>query len=354
MPTRLGSFAALMVFLAPVPAQADPVEHGALRLEWSAPGGCPNGIEVLERIETLLGARVADLRAEPISAKGKVTQIEPLRFALELETHQRDQRFVRSMQAPSCAELSDAGALVLALAIDPTLAERQARAADEQVPETSAFSSEPPPLPPAKPAPPTPKPAGPVQSLDSTFQRDEPPEVEPKRSGPAPEWSARAGLVADVGSVASVAFGPRAAVAAGWGALRVELGFLWLPPARTITAENPERGGDIDLVAGDLAGCFLPARGDFEVEGCVGFELGRVHGAGFGTVEQGEGSALWFGGGVVGITRYWVTHSIALAATAGLLVVPQHTEFTLENVGVVHDVPWAVGRFGVAVETEFE
>ena len=145
MRLRLGALAPLVVLALASPARAQPLERGALRLEWTAPGGCPNGVEVVDRIETLLGVRIADLAPEPIVARGKVREVGALRYELTLETHQREQRFVRSMQAPSCAELSDAGALVLALAIDPTLAERQARSSAETAPGTSALPTEPPP-----------------------------------------------------------------------------------------------------------------------------------------------------------------------------------------------------------------
>src|SRR5262245_20977934 len=159
-------------------ARAEPLERGALRLDWSAPGGCPNGVEIAQRIEALLGAPITAMTPEPIVARGKVTEVGPLRYELELETRQRDQRFVRSMQAPSCAELSDAGALVLALAIDPTLAERRARGA-QPPPATDALPTD---LPPAE-APAAAEPAQPapaakperrvVTTLDSADPREE-------------------------------------------------------------------------------------------------------------------------------------------------------------------------------------
>jgi hypothetical protein len=351
MPPRLGITLFLGALLLPSAARADPLERGALRLEWRAPGGCPNAVEVLDRVETLLGARVADLAPEPISATGTVTELEPQRFELVLETEQRAQRFARSMQAPTCAELSDAGALVLALAIDPNLVERQAQAARAQS-ETSALPTEAPTPSAPKPAPE--KPRAPVRTLDSPAEPDAPAPREPKRGDTLPEWSARIGVVADFGTVADVAFGPRATGEAGWDAFRLDVGFVWLPPARSITAENPQRGGDIDLVAGELSACFLPLRGKLEVGGCADAEIGRLHGAGFGTVTEDEGTALWLGFGASGLGRLAATDSIALVANVGFLAPTQEIEFTLENVGLVHRIPSVVGRVGLGVETEFE
>jgi hypothetical protein len=344
-------FVAIVAAAWPRVARAEPLERGALRLEWSAPGGCPNAVEVVERIETLLGTRVADLAPEPIAARGRVRQIEPLRYELELETHQRDQRFTRSMQAPSCAELSDAGALVLALAIDPALAERRARAAEQKPLETST-----PPVEPAAAEPVAPKPrVAPIVDAPPPVlrSRDEPRENRTERAS-AREWSARIGLLADVGTISTgAAFGMQVAAGLGVGLFRGELGISWLPSVRTVTAVQPDRGGDIDFLAAALSGCAFPFRGPVDVRGCAGFELGRLHGAGFGTVVESEGSAPWYGFGASGVIRLKASESMAAVVSGGFVMGLQDVEFTLENVGVVHRVSGAVARFTLGLEAGF-
>jgi hypothetical protein len=355
---RLGALVALGALVGSARASAEPLERGALRLEWNAPGGCPNRVELVERIEALLGARIEDLRPEPIAAKGDVRQVGPSRFELTLETHQSEQRFARSMEAPSCAELSDAGALVLALAIDPTLAERQARA--EVGPGTSALPAETPGAPNAEPAPPEPKPepkkperAAVVQTLDTADPRDEPPPAPPK-SPPLPlSGVARVEGVADFGSVAAASAGLRVSGAAEIAAFRVGLGFLWLPPTRSNAEGTSTQGGYIDLLAGQLFGCQLPLRGRFELEACATVELGSIHGVGVGTDTKTEGSALWFGFGGLVTGRLPIATAFALTAGVGAVVVPQGIEFTLENVGVVHDTSPLVVRVTLGIETEF-
>ncbi|HVR20497.1 MAG TPA: hypothetical protein VMS65_12390 [Polyangiaceae bacterium] len=364
MRLRLGALAPLVVLALAPPALAQPLERGALRLEWSAPGGCPNGVEVVDRIETLLGVRIADLAPEPIVARGTIREVAALRYELTLETHQRDQRFARSMQAPSCDELSDAGALVLALAIDPTLAERQARGSAGTEPGTSALPTESPPAPGAEPKAPPAAAKPRVETLDTSDPRDEPPPPPPPPPPSRPSWSARIGLVLDLGSVSDLSFGARATVGLGFDAFRLELGALWLPPARTylpsddqvafIEGNPPERGGAIDLVVAQADACYLPFRGDFELEGCAGLELGRLHGAGFGTSTEEDGSALWFGVGAGALARGKATSALSIVVSAAAVVVPQRTEFILENVGTVYRVPTLLGRFGLAIETEFE
>jgi hypothetical protein len=338
------------VALAVAPlAAAEPIQRGALRLDWSAPGGCPNRVELVERIEALLGVPVAALAPEPIVARGTVRQLDTLRFELELETHQREQRFVRSMQAPSCAELSDAGALVLALAIDPTLAERQARA--EAAPGTSALPGATPATPEAAPEPEAAKP--PVETLDMADPAEAPPPPPPAPPR-APPWSLRAGVTVDAGTVADVSLGARGSVEFGFEEARFELGVLWLPPARTFVESDTDRGGYVDLLAAQAAFCLLPLRGDFEMEGCLGLEVGRLHGAGFGVETEIDGSALWLAGGLGVLARFRATDGLSVVASGGLLYAPQTTEFVLENVGLVHRVSTVVGRVGLGIETEFE
>jgi hypothetical protein len=352
MRLRLGALAPLVVLAAASPALAQTLERGALRLEWTAPGGCPNGVEIVDRIETLLGVRIADLAPEPIVARGSVRKIGELRYELTLETHQRDQRFARSMQAPSCAELSDAGALVLALAIDPTLAERQARGSAGTEPGTSALPTEAPPAPGTEPKP-SPEAKPPVETLDTKDPAEEPPPPRPPPPPSGPVWSARIELVLDIGSVSDVSFGPRADIGLDFGAFRLELGALWLPPARTYLPDD-ERGGAIDLIVAQADACYLPFRGDFELEGCAGLEFGRLHGAGFGTASEEDGSGPWFGAGASALARGKATSALSVVVSAGAVLVPQDTEFVLENVGTVYRVPLVVGRFGLGIETEFE
>jgi len=162
------------------------------------------------------------------------------------------------------------------------------------------------------------------------------------------------GLLADVGTISTdMSFGMRAGAALGVGIFRAELGISWLPPARTITAFEPDRGGDIDFVAAELAGCAFPYRGMVEVLGCAGFELGRLHGAGFGTIVESEGSAPWYAFGVNGTVRLKAAESLSAVAGAGFVVGLEDVEFTLENVGVVHSVSGAVARFSLGIEADF-
>ena len=346
----LAGVSGALVLAGAAPARAEPVEAGALRLDWSAPGGCPNAVETLGRIEALLGSEIEALSLQPLAARGVVTEIDPKRFHLDLETFAGEQRFARSMQAPSCTELTDAGALVLALALDPTLAERRAALgiADSSV---SAFDPPPTPrpLPPPEPAPvPAPQPPAPPP-------RDSAPDAE--RMKPPSERElrvpVRAGAVLDLGTVDGVALGARASAGLDFGALRVELGGIFLPARRSFASGSPDKGGDIELLAAGVAGCVVPLRSNLDFRGCLELEVGRLHGEGFGTAADTSGSVTWLGLGAAAGLGFSLYDPLRLVAVAGALASPQPVEFTLENIGLVHRVPALVGRLGLGLESQF-
>jgi hypothetical protein len=101
----------LASLLAAVVAQAPVVE-----LEWSAPPDCPQRDVVLASVQRRLGA------SPPAPAlQASVTLVEQDgQFLLALET----QGARRELKGPSCAELAEAGALILALLVDPMLLSR--------------------------------------------------------------------------------------------------------------------------------------------------------------------------------------------------------------------------------------
>jgi hypothetical protein len=317
-------------------AGAQPLERGAFRLAWNAPKDCPTNVETLARIEALLGAR------------GRITAFGPTHYELVLETFQGEQRFLRTMQASTCAELTDAGALVLALAIDPTLSERRATAAHgAATPEPAEGAS---PAAPAATAPPrkrAPKPAPPREPARPA----PPPAVDPE---PARAARVRLGAhaVLDFGSIADVAVGPSIGVAVEWGAWQASLEGLWLPERRSLVA--PGKGGDISLVATSLRGCYRPLAGALEVLGCGAFELGSLDGGGVGTAVRTHRSGLWAAPGALLAARLRVGKNVVISLAAGGLVPIQPIDFTLDNVGLVRRVPPLVARTEAGVLAYFD
>ena len=85
---------------------------------WKAPAICPDQAEVREDVERLLGRKLATASEKPFSARGVVSSAENRwQLRLELETAEGVRR--RSVEGKSCREVTDAGAVIIALAIDP-------------------------------------------------------------------------------------------------------------------------------------------------------------------------------------------------------------------------------------------
>src|SRR5262249_7336827 len=107
-------FAAWIACAAPTFADPRPT----VDLTWSGPEECPSGDEVLSSAGRLLSK--FDSTEPPLVAHGNVVT-EPGGLRLELDTWPGDRLYRRTIHAPSCSQLADAAALILALLIDPGL-----------------------------------------------------------------------------------------------------------------------------------------------------------------------------------------------------------------------------------------
>jgi hypothetical protein len=108
-----------VLFTFPPTATAQPATPPAFQLRWSAPVGCPAEPEVTRETQRLLGASTAAARA-PIEAEGRVTAVKG-GFELQLSVGPSGHASTRQLEAPSCDELARAAALVVAVAVDPSL-----------------------------------------------------------------------------------------------------------------------------------------------------------------------------------------------------------------------------------------
>jgi hypothetical protein len=203
---------------------------------------------------------------------------------------------------------------------------------------------EPIPAPPLEPPPPrvTPAPALPRSDAGWPF-----------------ELRVSAGALGDAGTLPR----PSAGVSLGAGLaldlFRVDVLGHWLPAVRHVTAQTPERGGTVLLVAGGLRACVSPLRGAVELGACVGLEAGALEAASFNATEyDDEGRSAWFAGrtGVSG--RLLLSRSVLLALDLEALVPAIRPQFVIERVGtdrtdLVHQPAPVVGRLTVGAELAF-
>lgn len=328
----------------PVAGEARP---SALDLTWTSPNGCPVTSDVVSRIDALLAPRTTRDFEVPLSARAVITQPNPNSFELQLDTHQSDQAFTRTLHAATCVELTDAAALVLALALDPDLAERRATAptSASDPGSESAPESDPRPEPEPKPEPePTPKLKKPLRIVADS---------RPRRSERPPSWHLSAVAALDLGTTSSVALGPSASLSFSSRWFELALDALWLPPRRSTIAADPTKGGDLQLFALAPRACFVPLQRRFAAGGCATLEAGQLSGRGFGTANDSTRATWWAAAGPALFGRYFALPYLGVAARTELLVPLQDIEFTLENVGVAHHVPSVVGRFALGLEAHF-
>jgi hypothetical protein len=229
---------------------------------------------------------------------------------------------VRSVEGESCAAVSEAVVVMLALAADAKI-------------ETNLASAE---APAAAPAPRV-LPA----TRTSPGARDAAPAL---TSSPAPDaatwsggFSVGAGWMAEVGLLPEISSGPRLVLGARSGDWAIDLAGVWLLEQR---AALGLARADIHWIGGQLTLCrALAAR----VRGCAGGELGEVVGEASGVDRPLTASGLWVAATAsaalrapLGTTRSYLE---AGWGVAWALVRPQ---FGFDGLGVLHEASQASGR----------
>ena len=108
---------------AAIAAEGEPAgqpagEPAGLELRWEAPPRCPDRAQLLAAIDATLGAVEGERR--PLRVHGRVDVDPRAGFVVRLELDD-GRASTRDLRGPSCEELTDAAALVIAMTIDPRL-----------------------------------------------------------------------------------------------------------------------------------------------------------------------------------------------------------------------------------------
>jgi hypothetical protein len=329
----LRSAALTTALLAPFTAAAG---GPAVSLEWQAPARCPGRNAVLERVTSLLES-AAEAKA-PVKARGTV--LEPLPGAsweLTLETVQGEGTWRRTIHARSCDELADAAALIIALVVDPNLN----------------------PTPPAASVPPPARAPAPVPALTSTPPPPSAPRPPPAARPPAVSRArvplhVAASAVGDVGSLPAAALGGELAAGADLGRARIEAVGTVFPEVHKVIARNPERGGDVELLAGGLRGCYLIPWTGWEGGVCGGVEAGRLRATGFGAREfNATEDELWLAGRLGVIADIPVVDPLGLRFGLEGLLPLRRPEFVVPPLGTVHEPSWVSLRLELGIQAFF-
>ncbi|MFZ6177472.1 hypothetical protein [Nannocystis pusilla] len=291
MPSAL--LAAVLAFQVPQPPSA-----GAI--VWQAPAGCPDRRALARAIADRLGREPAP---DEVALVGRVERDAAAHYHLDLRLTVGGHAQTRRLSARRCAALVDAAALLTALALDPTAAERST---DRIEPELEPAPTEPDPPPEPSPGPePAPPvalapeavvddPVAPVQSPapapePAVLTADEPlaPAPPPRKRGPGALLRLSAGF--EVGTVPAPTAALELVAGVLWRRARLEFHGVHLVPQTEARLPNEVR---VYLLGGGARGCARLARGRFEFPLCGGAELGGLRGQGRGPGARAA-TGLW-------------------------------------------------------------
>lgn len=299
----------------------------AADLRWSGPPDCARQDAVSRQVESIVGRPLASVDA--LDFEVTVTR-DGDAWRLELVTEEHGAKGRRSLAGQSCAEVTDAAAVLIAMAIRsagqaPVPTEDRPAASDDVASAPAAVPagkaapspSAPPPEPPPRPKA---RPLGPVFGLSGVLDTAALPAASP-------------GIGAHAGITGS--------------SLRLEVeGAAFLA---TRLALEQGRSAEFDLVSGALVGCVERSFGTLRAGGCAGFELGRLSGEGQGVSDPHLGSALWEAGRLELGGWYPLGHELWLTARVGMAIPVSRPEFELEGKPVYR--PAALGlRASLGVE----
>jgi hypothetical protein len=322
-------------------AMAQPAGRGpVVAIEWIASDSdqCPDAAYVKARTAWLVDGATAD--APRLRARAVVARDESGPWRVSLSTESATVTGHRSVTAESCRAAADATALILALAVD----------AEGGAPDAGADST------PAMTAPPTL--AATAAPAPAASPSQETPVPAPGRP-PSKIFSAGVYALADLGTLTRL--DPGAGVRLGATppfapTMRLELGAsLWAP--QTISQTSPSLGSRFDLRSFDVAACWVPSLGRWELGACVGGELGWITaiGSSSGTGLGRSSDALWpiLRGRITG--AYRLCAQWAIRADLGLGVSLDRPEFRWEGVGAggVQSPAVVAARAAVGLEVRF-
>lgn len=262
-----------------------PVEVGAVRIQWDAPSPCPGASRMERELRVLLPAE-ASPGPPRVDATARVRRTAENGFELTLELRSASGTTAQRLEATECSTLVEAGALIVALAVDPMAAVRE-------------VESDPPGLvpPPVAPVAQAPIPAtAPPETTDPIPQP-----VPPAPANPiaGPSVVARAPAPSEPGRKIPVRLGLRLTGGANIGVLPTTSGgvggvlavfdrrwraeTMWMFDFPAEARSDAGVTADVGLWWGSLRGCGVPGVRDWSFPLCGGIEAGALRGQGTGT-----------------------------------------------------------------------
>ncbi len=292
-------------------ALASPVS--AATLSYRAPGECADADNVQEQAERLIGRPLAD--TDDVDFTVTVDQSVAPAWHATLIARQpgESEPASREFSGASCAEVTDAVAVVMAMTI-----EQQSQPSDEVEGDSSNAAATR-----VTESPPATAVAG------GGAQRAAP--STPPSSSRPPGFRARAALlgVLDAGALPSPT--PAAELDVMLGTAKVYAVLVGSVSVSQSKRLPDGKGGEFQLQLGGLLGCGERAMGVLRAEGCAGLEIGQITARGVGVSEPRAGSASWRAGRVDVGLRWPLSGGISLAARGALVAPLARQYFVLDG-----------------------
>jgi|CZKU01.1.fsa_nt_gi hypothetical protein len=309
----------------------------AIRLTWRAPPECPSGGEVIADARSLVIHREALEEGTPITVDAVVGRVAGDRWTLTLAVGGAKQR----LEASTCADLARAGALFLALLMDP---------------ESVSSMPAPAPKPPAPPAPapsaahaastsaskPTTAPPAPEIAVDSK------PEGATSGGEGVPSMLAAAGIAVDLGTLPHA--GVFGVIAGGVRIRRFDIMLEGAVAPPEDTSVDGAAGARLMAASATLKPCYaVLTRARVRLEPCLPIELGWIHGQGIGIAQSGSSDSFWWSLG--GAIALWLDLGSRLEARVDVVALAPlvRPNFTLTGLGSVFTPGIAVRPGATAV-----
>lgn len=311
-------------------------EPSGLELRWEAPPQCPDRAQLLAAIDATLG-EVAEGERRPLRARGRVRTDPRAGFVVQLELDD-GRASTRELRGPSCEELTDAAALVIAMTIDPRLLETlhdPPAVPEPEVPEAATSGpmlSEPGEAgAPAKGRDGEPSEASPAEERTARAPADSPAADSPAAARPPPTSAAPPARERSPASLhglgraqAGVGGGPLPGAAAvlglaaglggrGW---RVELSASYWTPRTRASAANLAVGVRAQLWTLGAHGCGEPRWRTLSFPLCAGVLAGAVHARGVGELEPRSVASRWVALALEPGLVWWARPRLGLALRA--------------------------------------
>ena len=302
-------------------------------IQWAGDDSCHREQEVAEQIESMIRRPFAETEVADFEIDVRTVRGPAFRLQLEIRPRGGSANSTRTIEGPSCEEVTDAAAVAIAL----TIGTPEEAASGAPGPRQSPLAE-----PEAKPG------RAPNVAQPAATARVTP---EPQSSSPErPRWQLTAGAVLDSAATPKPVLGGSARLSLTATRVRVELeGAVFA----TSTTENERRqGARFQLAYIAPLGCFIPRAGALTGLACVGYEVGQLSAEGFGVAVARSREQLWHAARAeLGVS--WALGSrLAVAGRLGGAFAFRRPIFVLDGPATVHRPAFVTLRAWLGLELD--